>query len=123
VDEVPHYSGPIDPANRNTFGALLSLVGLASMALAALLLLMALGTPALAVRLDGGSFPPNSGAAVHTAQTEVIAAAALIILATVLALTTVGFRSAIGWRLVGGLTLLALIAVVPLLWFTFAMAF
>jgi hypothetical protein len=124
VDEPSRYSGPIDPANRNTFGALVSLVGLASMALATLLLLAALGTPALAVRLDGdGTFPPGSGAAVHTAQAEVIAAAALTVLATILAFTTVAFRSAIGWRLIGGLTLLALVAVVPLLWFTFALAF
>lgn len=93
------------------------------MALAILLLLMALGTPALAVRLDGGFYPPDSSAAVHTAQTEVVGAAALIILATVLALTAVIVRSAIGWRLIGGLTLLALLVVVPLLWFTFTLAF
>jgi hypothetical protein len=124
VDELPHYSGPIDPANRKTFGALLSLAGLASMALATALLLAALSTPALAVRLDGGgSFPPGSAAAVHTAQAEVIAAALLVVLATVLAFSTIAVRSAIGWRLIGGLTLVALVAAVPLLWFTFAMAF
>jgi hypothetical protein len=106
VDEPPLYTGPIDPRNRSFLGACLSLVGLASMALATLLLLITVGSPALAFKLEAGFYPPDSGSAVHSARTEVVVAAVLIVLSTVLALVAVIFRSAIGWRLIGGINLL-----------------
>ncbi len=123
VDEMPHYTGPIDPANRNIFGACLSLVGLGSMMIATLLLLMAESTPALAFRLEAGFFPPLSESAVQSARTEVVIATVLIVLATVSAVTAVVFRSTVAWRLIGGVTLLALIVVGPLLWVCYDLAF
>ncbi|MCA2264719.1 hypothetical protein [Mycobacterium marseillense] len=123
MDEMPHYTGPIDPANRNIFGACLSLVGLGSMMIATLLLLMAESTPALAFRLEAGFFPPLSESAVQSARTEVVIATVLIVLATVSAVTAVVFRSTVAWRLIGGVTLLALIVVGPLLWVCYDLAF
>ncbi|ASW88515.1 hypothetical protein MMARJ_36740 [Mycobacterium marseillense] len=120
---MPHYTGPIDPANRNIFGACLSLVGLGSMMIATLLLLMAESTPALAFRLEAGFFPPLSESAVQSARTEVVIATVLIVLATVSAVTAVVFRSTVAWRLIGGVTLLALIVVGPLLWVCYDLAF
>lgn len=120
---MPHYTGPIDPANRNIFGACLSLLGLGTLMLATLLLLMAGSNPALAFKLEAGFFPPLSESAVQSARTEVVIAAVLIVLSTVSALTAVVFRSTIAWRLIGGLTLLALIVVGPLLWVCYDMAF
>jgi len=123
VDEMPHYTGPIDPANRNIFGACLSLVGLGSMMIATLLLLTAESTPALAFKLEAGFLPPLSESAVQSARTMVVIAAALIVLSTVSALTALVFRSTIAWRLIGGVTLLALFVVGPLLWVCYDMAF
>ena len=123
MDEPSGYTGPLEAANRNIVAACLSLAGLGSMALATLSLVMALGDPALASRFDGGSYPSGSGSEVHSAQTEVVAAVVLIVLATVLAGIAVAFRSALVWRLIAGISLLALVGVVPLLWFTFNLAF
>lgn len=123
VDEMPRYTGPIDPANRNIFGACLSLAGLGLMMIATLLLLMAESTPALAFKLEAGFFPPLSESAVQSARTEIIIAAVLIVLATMSAATAVVFRSTIAWRLIGGVTLLALIVVGPLLWVCCDIAF
>lgn len=123
VDEMPHYTGPIDPRNRNIFGACLSLVGLATMMLAILLLLTATSNRALAFKLEAGFFPPLSESAVQSARTEIIIAAVLTLLATASALTAVTFRSTTAWRLIGGVTLLALVLVGPLLWVCYDMAF
>lgn len=123
MDEIPHYTGPIDPANRNAFGACLSLVGSVTMMLALILLLMATNNPALAFKLESGFFPPLSEAAVQSARTEVVIAAVLTVLATASAVTAVIFRSRMAWRLIGGVTLLALILVGPLLWVCYDMAF
>ena len=51
------------------------------------------------------------------------AATALTVLATASAVTAVIFRSTITWRIIGGVTLLALILVGPLLWVCYDMAF
>jgi hypothetical protein len=123
VDEIPHYTGPIDPRNRNIFGACLSLVGLATMVLALLLLLIAESNRALVFKLEAGFFPPFSESAVQSARTEVVVAAVLTVLATASALTAVIFRSNFTWRLIGGVTLLTLILVGPLLWVCYDMAF
>ncbi|OBJ08939.1 hypothetical protein A5653_16295 [Mycobacterium colombiense] len=123
MDEMPEYTGPIDPRNRNIFGACVSLVGMAAMMLALLLLLIAESNRALAFKLKTGFFPLFSESAVHSARTEVVIAAVLIVLATASAVTAVIFRSTITWRLIGGLTLLALILVGPLLWVCYDMAF
>lgn len=123
VDEMPHYTGPIDPANRNIFGACLSLAGLGTMMIATLLLLTAESTPALAFKLEAGFFPPLSESAVQSARTEVVIAAVLIVLSTAASLTAVVFRSTTAWRLIGGVTLLALIVVGPLLWVCYDLAF
>ena len=123
MDEPSGYTGPLADANRNIVAACLSLAGLGSMALATVSLLMALGSPALASRFDAGSYPPGSGSEVHSVQSEVVVAVVLIVLATVLAAIAVGFRSALVWRLIAGISLLALVGVVPLLWFTFTLAF
>ena len=88
-----------------------------------LLLLMTVGSPALAFKLEAGFYPPDSGSAVHSARTEVVVAAVLVVLSTVLALAAVIFRSAIAWRLIGGINLLALIVVIPLLLFAYSLAF
>lgn len=120
---MPRYTGPIDPCNRNIFGACLSLVGLATMVLATLLLLIALSNPALAFRLEAGFFPPLSESAVQSARTEVVVAAVLTVLSSASAVAAVIFRSTITWRLIGGVTLLALILVGPLLWVCYDMAF
>lgn len=120
---MPHYTGPIDPRNRNIFGACLSLVGLATMVLALLLLLMAESNRALAFKLEAGFFPPLSESAVQSARTEVVISAVLTVLSTASALAAVIFRSTIAWRLIGGLTLLALVLVGPLLWVCCDMAF
>lgn len=98
---MPHYTGPIDPANRNIFGAFLSLAGLGTMMVATLLLLMAVSNPALAFKLETGVFPPLSESAVQSARTEVVIAAVLVVLSTASALTAVVFRSTIAWRLIG----------------------
>ncbi|MDM4139690.1 MULTISPECIES: hypothetical protein [Mycobacterium] len=123
MDEMPHYTGPIDPANRNVFGACLSLFGLGTMMLALLLLLTAESNRAVAFRLEAGFFPPLSESAVQSARTEIVIAAVLVVLSTASALTAVIFRSTIAWRLIGGVTLLALILVGPLLWVCYDMAF
>lgn len=123
VDAMPHYTGPIDPRNRNIFGACLSLVGLATMMLALVLLVTVEGNPALAFKLEAGFFPPLSDSAVQSARIEVVIAAVLTVLATVSAMTAVIFRSTIAWRLIGGVTLLALTLVGPLLWVCYDMAF
>jgi hypothetical protein len=123
VDETPHYTGPITARNRNIFGACLSLIGLATMVLALLLLLVAAGNRALAFKLEAGFFPPFSESAVEAARTEVVIAAVLAIMATALAVTAVVFRSSVTWRLIGGVTLLALILVGPPLWVCYDMAF
>jgi|GEM_PF-4313326 len=123
VNEMPHYTGPIDPANRNIFGACMSLVGLGSMMIATLLLLTAESTPAVAFKLEAGFLPPLSESAVQSARTMVVIAAVLIVLSTVSALTALVFRSTIAWRLIGGVTLLALFVVGPLLWVCYDMAF
>lgn len=120
---MPRYTGPIDPANRNIFGACVSLASLGLMMIATLLLLMAESTPALAFKLEAGFFPPLSESAVQSARTEIIIAAVLIVLATISAATAVVFRSTIAWRLIGGVTLLALIVVGPLLWVCCDIAF
>lgn len=119
---MPHYTGPIDPANRNIFGACLSLVGLGSMMIATLLLLMAEHSR-VGVQTRSGIFPPLSESAVQSARTEVVIATVLIVLATVSAVTAVVFRSTVAWRLIGGVTLLALIVVGPLLWVCYDLAF
>lgn len=93
------------------------------MMLATLLLLVAESTPALAFRLETGFFPPLSESAVQSARTEVVIAAVLVVLAAVSSLTAVVFRSTIAWRLIGGVTLLALVVVGPLLWVCYDMAF
>ncbi|WP_142254508.1 hypothetical protein [Mycobacterium colombiense] len=123
MDDMPEYTGPIDPRNRNIFGACVSLAGLAAMMLALLLLLIAESNRALAFKLKTGFFPLFSESAVQSARTEVVIAAVLIVLATASAVTAVIFRSTITWRLIGGLTLLALILVGPLLWVCYDMAF
>ncbi|OBJ23649.1 hypothetical protein [Mycobacterium sp. 1245801.1] len=123
MDEMPHYTGPIDPANRNIFGACLSLIGLATMILALLLLLTVSSNRALAFKLEAGFFPPSSESAVQSARTEVVIAAVLIVLSTASAITAVIFRSTIAWRLIGGVTLLALLLAGPLLWVCYDMAF
>lgn len=123
VDEMPHYTGPIDPRNRNIFGACLSLVGLAAMMLALLLLLIAESTRALAFKLEAGFFPPLSESAVQSARTEIVIATVLTVLATASAVTAVIFRSTITWRVIGGVALLAVILVGPLLWVCYDMAF
>jgi hypothetical protein len=123
VDEQPLYTGPLEPANRNILGACLSLVGLASLALTTILLLVALGSPALAFKMEAGFYPPDSGSAVRSARSGIVTAAVLIVLSTVLAVSAVIFRSSIAWRLIGGITLLALIVAVPLLWFDYSLAF
>ncbi len=120
---MPQYTGPIDPANRNIFGACLSLAGLGLMMLALLLLLMAESNRALAFKLEAGFFPPMSEAAVQSARTEIVIAAVLTALSTAAAVTAVIFRSTIAWRIIGGVTLLALILVGPLLWVCYDMAF
>lgn len=120
---MPHYTGPIDPANRNIFGACVSLAGMAAMMLALLLLLIAESNRALAIKLEVGFFPPFSESAVQSARTEIVIAAVLTVLATASAVTAVIFRSTLAWRLIGGLTLLALILVGPLLWVCYDMAF
>ena len=120
---MPHYSGPINPGNRNTFGACLSLAGLGAMMLAILLLLIAASNRALAFKLEAGFFPPLSEAAVQSARTEIVIAAVLTVLATASAATAVIFRSTIAWRIIGGVTLLALLLVGPLLWVCYDMAF
>lgn len=120
---MPHYAGPIGPRNRNIFGACLSLVGLATMMLALLLLLIAESNRALAFKLEVGFFPPLSEAAVQSARTEIVIAALLTVLATASAVTAVIFRSTITWRIIGGVTLLVLILVGPLLWVCYDMAF
>lgn len=120
---MPQYTGPIDPRNRNIFGACVSLVGLAAMMLALLLLLIAESNRALAFKLQAGFFPLFSESAVQSARTEIVIAAVLTVLATASAVTAVMFRSATAWRLIGGLTLLALILVGPLLWVCYDMAF
>lgn len=120
---MPQYTGPIDPRNRNIFGACVSLAGLAAMMLALLLLLIAENNRALAIKLEAGFFPPFSEATVQSARTEIVIAAALTVLATASAVTAVIFRSTFAWRLIGGLTLLALILVGPLLWVCYDMAF
>jgi hypothetical protein len=120
---MPHYTGPIEPRNRNIFGACLSLAGLAAMMLALSLLLIAESNQALAFKLEAGFFPPLSEAAVQSARTEVVIAAVLTVLATASAVTAVIFRSTIAWRIVGGVTLLAFIVVGPLLWVCYDMAF
>lgn len=123
MDEPPRYAGPLEAANRNILAACLSLVGLASLAVGTLMLLVALGSPALASRLDGGFYPPGSGSEVHSAQAEVVVGAVSIVLSAVLAGIAVAFRSALVWRLIAAISLLALIVVVPLLWFAFTLAF
>lgn len=120
---MPQYTGPIDPANRNIFGACLSLAGLGLMMLALVLLRMAESNRALAFKLETGFFPPMSEAAVQSARTEIVIAAVLIALSTAAAVTAVIFRSTIAWRIIGGVTLLALILVGPLLWVCYDMAF
>lgn len=123
MDELPQYTGPTDRRNRNIFGACVSLAGLAAMMLALLLLLIAENNRALAIKLEAGFFPPFSEAAVQSARTEIVIAAVLTVLATASAVTAVIFRSTFAWRLIGGLTLLALILVGPLLWVCYDMAF
>ncbi|OBF62335.1 hypothetical protein A5753_15765 [Mycobacterium sp. 852002-51971_SCH5477799-a] len=123
MDEMPQYTGPIDPRNRNIFGACLSLVGLAAMMLALALLLIAESDRALEFKVQAGFFPPLSEAAVQSARTEVVIAAVLMVLATASAVTAMTFRSTITWRIIGGVTLLALILVGPLLWVCYDMAF
>lgn len=120
---MPQYTGPIDPRNRNIFGACLSLVGLAAMMLALALLLIAESDRALEFKVQAGFFPPLSEAAVQSARTEVVIAAVLMVLATASAVTAMTFRSTITWRIIGGVTLLALILVGPLLWVCYDMAF
>lgn len=115
------YTGPLEPANRNILAACLSLAGLASLAIATLVLLNALVSPALAVKFENGYYPPDSGSAVHSARTGVVGATVLIVLSTVLSGIAVIFRSAIVWRLIGGIPLLALIVVLPLLWFGYSL--
>ncbi|KBZ69553.1 hypothetical protein K875_00271 [Mycobacterium [tuberculosis] TKK-01-0051] len=90
---------------------------------ALLLLLIAENNRALAIKLEAGFSPPFSEAAVQSARTEIVIAAALTVLATASAVTAVIFRSTFAWRLIGGLTLLALILVGPLLWVCYDMAF
>jgi Na+/phosphate symporter len=120
---MPHYTGPIDPANRNVFGACRSLFGLGTMMLALALLLTAESNRAVAFRLEAGFFPPLSESAVQAARTEIVIAAVLVVLSTASALTAVIFRSTIAWRLIGGVTMLALILAGPLLWVCYDMAF
>lgn len=120
---MPHYAGPIGPRNRNIFGACLSLVGLTTMMLALLLLMIAESNRALAFKLEVGFFPSLSEAAVQSARTEIVIAALLTVLATASAVTAVIFRSTITWRIIGGVTLLVLILVGPLLWVCYDMAF
>jgi hypothetical protein len=120
---MPHYTGPIDPANRNIFAACLSLAGLATMMLALLLLLTATSNRALAFKLEAGFFPPLSESAVQSARTEIVIATVLTVLSTASSVTAVIFRSTIAWRLIGGVTLLALLLVGPLLWVCYDMAF
>lgn len=120
---MPHYTGPIDPTNRNVFGACLSLIGLATMVLALLLLLTVANNRALAFKLEAGFFPPLSESAVQSARTEVLFAAVLIVLSTASAVAAVIFRSSIAWRIIGGVTLLALVLAGPLLWVCYDMAF
>lgn len=117
------YTGPLKPANRQILAACLSLAGLASLAIATLVLVNALGSPALAVTFENGYYPPDSGSAVHSARTGVLAATVLIVLSTVLSGIAVIFRSAIVRRLIGGIALLALIVVLPLLWFVYSLVF
>lgn len=120
---MPHYTGPIDPANRNIFGACLSLLGLATMMLALLLSLTATNNRALAFKLEAGFFPPLSESAVQSARTEIVIATVLTVLSTASAVTAVILRSTIAWRIMGGVTLLGLILVGPLLWACYDMAF
>ncbi|OBI39723.1 hypothetical protein [Mycobacterium colombiense] len=123
MDQMPRYTGPIDPRNRNIFGACLSLFGMAAMMVALLLLLTAESNRALAFKLETGFFPMFSESAVQSARTEIIIATVSTVLATASAVTAVIFRSTTAWRLIGVLTLLALILVGPLLWVCYDMAF
>lgn len=117
---TPVQSGP---ANRNTLGISLALLGLSLMALAIFILLKPLGSSVFAVKFEEGYYPPGSEAVVQIARVAVIAATGLTAASSGLAASAVSIRPHPIVQLIGAFTMVALAPTLLLLWLDYGLAF
>lgn len=115
--------GPPKPPSRNALGARLALLGLAATSLIVVLLLHVLGNWVFAVKLEEGSFPPNSESVVRSGRVAVLAASVLIFVVAGLSASAVAVRPHPFFQLVAAITLVVLIPVLLLVWLCYGLVF
>lgn len=115
--------GPPQPSSRNALGAGLALLGLAATSLIVVLLFHVLGNWVFAVKLEEGSFPPNSESVVRSGRVAVLAASVLIFVAAGLSASAVAVRPHPFFQVVAAITLVVLIPVLLLVWLCYGLVF